>query len=605
MPPLTDMAQGIDVSKWQRQVDWAAVKAAGIRFAYIKATQGVAQIDPLFGENWRRSQAAGIPRGAYLFFDANQDPIGQAEHFARTLQGHPGDLPPALDVERNEGVPGPELARRVEACLTALERLLQVKPILYTRASFYNESLSGPNGELPSFHNTHKIWTAHYTTGPQPAVPRGYTNWTFWQYTETGSVPGVAGNVDLNRFNGTIADLEAYLAEAMGDRRNAGAADGTRPNVTNQQMINAFSKAFGAGYWDIVVRCGLTELGIPAANRSLRYTGPALEKIPSLGDAERAALFAALQLPAPERLGVTEYATWDHHALPCLHGPADPGGGWVPEAYDVVRSSRVRGVKMLVPDLQPQEVAELRAIRPDMFILARLFSGQLGQPRGSGTPEGTAHWFANEVADAGDPNNPMTRAYNAGVRYFEVHNEPNLVPEGLGVNWLDGEGFARFFNTVVDLLRPRFPEARFGFPGLSPGFTFADRPIEYWTFLGRAQPAIDRADFVCAHTYWGGDGSDVQTAVGLLRTFCQRYAHRVVFCTEFSNNSPAAARETKMDEYATFYQACRSLPPNLGGVFAYALSWRDDHNREGFLDLAPDGRWQATGLAQRLGTHAF
>jgi lysozyme len=605
MPPLNEMAQGIDVSKWQQQIDWAAVRAGGISFAYIKATQGLAHIDPLFGENWRNSQAAGVPRGAYLFFNANDDPRGQAQHLARTLQGIPGELPPALDVERNEGVPGPELVRRVEVCLDELEHLLKVRPILYTRASFYNESLRGPGGSLPNFHNTHPVWVAHYTTGPLPAVPRGYTTWHFWQYTETGAVPGVLGNVDRNRFNGTVADLEAYLAQAMGGARRPEPVAGTLPGITNQVMVNAFSQAFGAGYWDIVIRCGLTALAIPPDNRPLPYSGPPLEQIPSLSDAERAALFVALDLPLPARLGVTEYVTWEHHALPGLHGPADPGGGWVPEAYEVVRVCKARAVKMLAPDLQAPEVAELRSIRPDMFVMARLFSGQLGQPRGGGTPEGTARWFANEVADPGDPNNPMLRAYNSGVRYFEVHNEPNLVPEGLGVNWHDGEAFARFFNTVVDLLRPRFPEARFGFPGLSPGFTFADRPIEFWTFLAQAQPAIERADFLCTHTYWGGDGSDVQTAVGLLRAFCQRYPQRVVFCTEFSNNSPVASREAKMDEYAVFYQACQALPPNLGAVFAYALSWRDDHNREGFLDLGPDGRWLATGLAQRLGTHTF
>ncbi len=306
--------------------------------------------------------------------------------------------------------------------------------------------------------------------------------------------------------------------------------------------------------------------------------------------------------PAPP---APPFIKWQAHALPGLHGPADPGGAWVPEAYDVVRNTNVRAVKMLCPDLQPGEVQQIKAIRPDMFIMARLFNGQLSERRGDGTPEGTARWFANEVGDPGDGNSPMNRAYNSGIRYFEVHNEVNLTLEGCGVNWKDGAEYARFFNTVVDVLKPRYPEAKFGFPGLSPGPTFDIRPIEEYAFYKQAKAATDRADFMCAHVYWGVIGN-WKDGVSLTRKVCETFPNKPVFITEFSNNNKDVSDETKADEYAQYYQACQSLPSNLGAMFIYVLSWRDDHNHEGFLRLSTDGqRWEPTGRAARLGTHKY
>jgi hypothetical protein len=114
---------------------------------------------------------------------------------------------------------------------------------------------------------------------------------------------------------------------------------------------------------------------------------------------------------------------------------------------------------------------------------------------------------------------------------------------------------------------------------------------------------VAQADFLGCHVYWGQMGVDLQAAVDQLRRFCERFPQKRILCTEFSNNNPALSREAKADEYAEFYAACRGLPPNLGAMFAYVLSWRDDRNNEGFLTLGPDGRWQPTGMGKRLGGH--
>jgi hypothetical protein len=248
-----------------------------------------------------------------------------------------------------------------------------------------------------------------------------------------------------------------------------------------------------------------------------------------------------------------------------------------------------------------QYIANLRAINPNLFFMARLFSGQLHEKRGSGGPEGAGRWFANEVADPGDGNSPLTRAYNSGIRHFEVHNEVNLTVEGCGVNWSDGAEFARFFNATVDALKPRYPEAQFGFPGLSPGAPGGVRMIDQWEFLNQARAATERADFMCCHFYWGGDGSDFGVAVNDLRRFCDQYPNQLVFCSEFSNNHPTTSRADKADQIAQFYAATQALPSNLGATFIYVLSWRDDRNNEGFLKLSADkARWETTDMAARL-----
>jgi len=594
-------ALGVDVSRWQKLVDWAAVKADGITFAFCKATESTNVVDPFLDENWAGMKAAGVIRGVYHFFRPAQDARAQAAHFAKSVPLEAGDLPPVADIEAHDNMDNLSLIKRAEIFLLEVERLTGRKPILYTGAGFWNGHMVDRAGNPPPWAANYALWVANYTAAAQPLVPKGWKTWTFWQYTDRGSVKGVATPVDTNRFSGTEAELRQWLGlEVASPKPSAEPAI----KLKNQDVINVFALAFGQGFYNRIERAGLTSIAIPKANRELPYMGPSISEM-NLTEEEKAALRAAL-MKHKERQTVT-YLQWDHHALPGLHGPADPGGGWVPEAYEVVRKTKVAAIKVLAPDVKAEEVAELRKINPNMFIMARLFNAQLQNPQGGGTPEGAGRWFANEVADPGDGNNPMTRAYNSGIRYFEVHNEVNLTVEGCGVNWRNGAEFARFFNAVVEVLKPRFPEAKFGFPGLSPGPVFNVRPIDMWEFLDQAKAATDRADFMCCHCYWGGDGSDYTVAVKDLRRFCDKYPSKLVVCSEFSNNHRDVSRDAKAEQIAKFFTAIEALPSNLGAAFIYVLSWRDDHNNEGFLKLTEDkARWDRTPMADKLGgLHPF
>lgn len=196
-------AQGIDVSHFQGTVSWTQVKQAGILFAFAKATDGVTYVDPQFATNWAAIKEAGLLRGAYHFFEPADDAVQQAEFFLSTVQIETGDLPPVLDVEKI-GSSSEALWQGVQTWLEQVEAGTGVQPILYMSPGFANEY------GAPSSLAAYPLWIAEYGVD-QPALPDGWTSWLIWQYSETGSVTGVVGNVDRDKLNGPVTELLALV----------------------------------------------------------------------------------------------------------------------------------------------------------------------------------------------------------------------------------------------------------------------------------------------------------------------------------------------------------------------------------------------------------
>ncbi len=192
---------GIDVSHFQGRVDWAAVKNAGCDFAFAKATEGAGVTDPYFAANWAGMKAAGLLRGAYHFYRAQQDAQQQAAHFLSNVQFEPGDLPPVLDIEVNDGVTGSPLVGGVQTWLDAVEPVAGAAPIIYTNTPFWNAHFNDQFSQYP-------LWIAHYGPQPQP-LPVGWTVWTFWQYSQSLGIAGVGGAADHDYFNGPLTQLQA------------------------------------------------------------------------------------------------------------------------------------------------------------------------------------------------------------------------------------------------------------------------------------------------------------------------------------------------------------------------------------------------------------
>ena len=161
--------------------------------------------------NWNGMREAGVVRGAYHFFYAADNAIDQANHFIQTVQAQtlkPDDLPPVLDIKITDGVSGTALVAGVKTWLEAVEKAFGRKPIIYTDPSFANEYLTDPAfGDYP-------LWIADY--GVQtPSIPQGWQGkaWSFWQYSQSGTVNGIEGAADLDRFNGSYQEMLDFIKD--------------------------------------------------------------------------------------------------------------------------------------------------------------------------------------------------------------------------------------------------------------------------------------------------------------------------------------------------------------------------------------------------------
>jgi lysozyme len=203
-------ALGIDVSSHQGHVDWGAVQASGVVFAFARATTGGATVDDQFAKNWSGMAGAGILRGAYHFYWATSDPRAQAASFARVVTLEPDDLPPVLDLEHSADVTRPALLEGVGVFLRELERLVKRRPVVYTNLTYWNTWMQSP--EPPPWTDDYPLWISHWTQAARPTLPNGWSAWRFWQFDNKGSVPGIRGDVDRNRFNGTAGELGEWAS---------------------------------------------------------------------------------------------------------------------------------------------------------------------------------------------------------------------------------------------------------------------------------------------------------------------------------------------------------------------------------------------------------
>ena len=199
---------GIDVSEFQETIDWRTVAQADVRFAFIRVADGLLFKDLTFEENWRAAKAAGIPRGAYHFFDPTEDAIEQAQLFVETVgQLEPGDLPPVLDFETLRGVSPAQAIRDADRWIGHVRWALGVDPIVYTGPSFWEDVLGGP-AEFALY----EPWISHFTGGC-PWVPAPWSTTRFHQFTERGWLQGIDTYVDLNWFYGSESELRALQVQ--------------------------------------------------------------------------------------------------------------------------------------------------------------------------------------------------------------------------------------------------------------------------------------------------------------------------------------------------------------------------------------------------------
>ncbi|MFW8595417.1 GH25 family lysozyme [Cribrihabitans neustonicus] len=206
--PWSYPVHGIDVSRYQGDVDWHQVRRAGVSFAYIKATEGGDHTDPRFEDHWRGARRAGLPRGAYHYYYFCRPAAEQARWFIKHVPRDPRALPPVLDMEWNhmsktctKRPSGATVRAEAKKFLDILERHYGRRPVVYTTVDFYRDTGIGRLGGT-------EFWLRSVAGHPREVYPG--KEWSFWQYSGTGRVPGVAGDVDLNAFRGSPASWLAW-----------------------------------------------------------------------------------------------------------------------------------------------------------------------------------------------------------------------------------------------------------------------------------------------------------------------------------------------------------------------------------------------------------
>jgi GH25 family lysozyme M1 (1,4-beta-N-acetylmuramidase) len=206
---------GIDVSYHQGTIDWPQVAAAGKRFAFVRATAGTLTADTAYAANRPGARAAGLAVGSYHFANpdtAPNDAANEASWFLRTATIAQGDLLPVLDLEVANGLDPASLTAWAQTWLAQVSATTGVRPIIYTNPTFWSTAMADTDWFARNGYTV--LWIAHWTTASQPSLPAGGwggSGWTFWQHTSSGTVAGIGGAVDLDRFNGSQLPASLFV----------------------------------------------------------------------------------------------------------------------------------------------------------------------------------------------------------------------------------------------------------------------------------------------------------------------------------------------------------------------------------------------------------
>jgi GH25 family lysozyme M1 (1,4-beta-N-acetylmuramidase) len=235
-PPVVKVPlEGLDVSQWQGPIDWAQVAAAGKRFALIRASAGNLTDDTTYATNRAGAKAAGLKVAAYHYAnpcfrdgcdktvrtldDILGDALSEADHFLARATPASGDLLPILDLEAygqsawygGAALTTDELQAWVSTWLEEVRSTSGVQAMIYVSPNFWTIHMADSTAFAQAGYKF--LWIAHWgVAAPRiPAANWDGNGWTFWQYTNFGSVPGVSGRVDLDRYKGSTFDRALFI----------------------------------------------------------------------------------------------------------------------------------------------------------------------------------------------------------------------------------------------------------------------------------------------------------------------------------------------------------------------------------------------------------
>lgn len=193
--------EGIDVSNWQKNIDYAKVKNAGIKIVYIKASEGTTFIDPYLEKNYANAKANNLMIGFYHFLTARtvSQAEAQASFFASVIEGKEVDCKLAMDYEQFYGVSTDEINQIAVAFLRKLKQITKKDVIVYSNLNNLRNTFN------KSVSNEGNLWLAYYNNiNNLIGVNSAWDTYIGIQYTSSGSIPGIQGNVDRDRFSKEI-----------------------------------------------------------------------------------------------------------------------------------------------------------------------------------------------------------------------------------------------------------------------------------------------------------------------------------------------------------------------------------------------------------------
>lgn len=197
-PSSNTLYEGIDVSSWQQNIDFAAVRNAGIEIVYMKSSEGSSYIDSYFETNYRNAKANGLKVGFYHYVTARttEQARAQATFFSKVISGKEPDCKLAMDFENFDNLSTTQVNEISRVFLETLENLTNKEVLIYSNAYSARTIFSSSLTNYP-------LWVANYGVS-EPGDNGKWSTWVGWQYTDTGRINGISGYVDRDYFTAGV-----------------------------------------------------------------------------------------------------------------------------------------------------------------------------------------------------------------------------------------------------------------------------------------------------------------------------------------------------------------------------------------------------------------
>lgn len=248
-PSSDPQYQGIDVSDWQGYIDYSQVRASGIEVVYIKASQGSNIKDPYVDINYENAKANGLKVGFYHFLTATntEEAEQEAQFFASVISGKEADCKLVMDYEVFGGVSVEESNNIAQVFLESVRRLTNKEVIVYSDLSNARDRFGS------NIADNYELWLAYY--GDYNDLTNVETSWETWigiQYTDSGAVAGVSGNVDRDLYTESIFLSDTSEIPATENPNDTINTESVYYTVQSGDTLSAIASRYGTTVQEIV-----------------------------------------------------------------------------------------------------------------------------------------------------------------------------------------------------------------------------------------------------------------------------------------------------------------------------------------------------------------